>query len=307
MTASYVVQLGFKVDSTQLKQFQQQLDKTEKSLKDTDTGGTKQLNNLLQETAGLAKSASGGIGGMGAELGTIARLGPAALNPITLGLAAVATTGAIAVTIFKSVVGQLEEIHKLNEISTITGASVEELAKLNGIALLAGVSTEKLSQSIQKNQIALKSAKEDSSELADLYGRLGLRVSELTKMDPAEVWRLTAAAITTTTDNGLKAEASLRLMGKSAMDLSKEFGSWEQQQQKVNEASALGIVITEKQRKQAAELDDALDSLGASGASLKVLLLKSFGLEVVQAVKHFADLIIWLDIFLQKAEMFGES
>lgn len=306
----YVVNVSFRVDSRPLKNLNKEVEETTESLKKATSASERTRQRLVDgfdKVSDAADAARGGIGGIGAELVSMARVGSVAINPVTVGLLALAAGAAAAVGILVSVTSQLNEIHKLNDISDITGANVQELAKLEAIAKLGGESLDGLKLSLQKNQVALKSAREDSAELADLYGRLGLSVRELQKMDPALAWRVTAAAIAETTDKGLKADAAMKLMGKSASDLTKEFGSQAQQEEKLNEARRLGIERTPEQIKQAAELDKAQDSLNASVASFKTILLQSFGNDVVTAIGNLAKLVNWLAESMQVAQKWADG
>jgi len=202
----YVVNVSFRVDSRPLKNLNKEVEETTESLKKATSASERTRQRLVDgfdKVSDAVNAARGGISGIGDELISMARAGPGAINHVTVALLSLAATAAIAAGILVSVTGQLNEIHKLNDISDITGANVQELAKLEAVAKLGGESLDELKQSLQKNQVALKSAREDSAELADIYGRLGLSVRELQKMDPAQAWRVTAAAIAETTDKGL--------------------------------------------------------------------------------------------------------
>jgi len=99
----------------------------------------------------------------------------------------------------------------------------------------------------------------------------------------------------------------MKLMGKSAGDLTKEFGSLTQQEEKLNEARRLGLERTPEQIKQAAELDKAQDSLNASVASFKTILLQSFGNDVVTAIGNLAKLVNWLAESMQVAQKWADG
>ena len=143
----YVVNVSFRVDSRPLKNLNKEVEETTESLKKATSASERTRQRLVDgfdKVSNAANAARGGIGGIGKELVSMARIGPGAINHVTVALISLAATAAIAVGILVSVTSQLNEIHKLNDISDITGANVQELAKLEAIAKLGGESLDGL-------------------------------------------------------------------------------------------------------------------------------------------------------------------
>lgn len=269
MTASYVVQLGFKVDSTQLKQFQQQLDKTEKSLKDTSTG----VNGLSKNLMSFVKGAGIGIA-IGAITGAIFGLGKAVTS------------------ISKHIMDGEKEMAALQSVIKSTGGvagySAEQIDSLsNSLSRTSTISTGEINEAAARmltyTNIVGEKFPEAMQIAVDWSARYGVSVSQA------------AETVGKALDNPASAMAALSKQGfKFSDDLKKQIQTLVDVG-KIAEAQALVMEQITEGTEGAAEalrntLGGAMDNLRNRVDDL--LGGNTGGLQgVTDAINHIADVI----------------
>ena len=138
----------------------------------------------------------------------------AKLSPLLGSLGVSLSAGAA----FAWVKGITNGIDALNDLKDATGASIENLSALEDIGARTGTSFDVVGASLIKFNAALKDAKPNSSQEA-AFRALGLSISELKAIDPAEALRKTAVALSGFADDANKARLVQDLFGKSLKDV----------------------------------------------------------------------------------------
>jgi hypothetical protein len=108
----------------------------------------------------------------------------------------------------------INSVDALNDLKDATGASIENISALEDTAARTGTSFETVGTALVKFNGALKDAKPGSDAQLALEA-LGLSVSELKRLDPAEALLKTATAWAGFADDGNKARITNELFGKS--------------------------------------------------------------------------------------------
>lgn len=129
-------------------------------------------------------------------------------------LAAAAAIGAMAVA-FKGIV---DGIDKLNDLRDATGSTIENISALEDVALRTGTSFDTVASSLVKFNMVLKDSKAGSDSAA-AFDKIGISVSELKALDPAEALLKVSKAFATFADDGNKARIMQELFGKSTRDV----------------------------------------------------------------------------------------
>ena len=135
------------------------------------------------------------------------------IKSAAVGLAAgIGVGGLIALTR-----GAIDSLDALNDLKDATGASIENISALEDVAKRTGTSLDTVSAVLVKFNMALGDAKPDSN-IALALESIGLNVTELRRLDPAEALRQTAVALSQYADDGDKARLVQELFGKSVRE-----------------------------------------------------------------------------------------
>ncbi len=133
---------------------------------------------------------------------------------ITAVTAAAAAFGAFGIAVKKIVDG----VDALNDLKDATGASIENISALEDVALRTGASFDTVQTSLIKLNQALNTAKPGSSTEAAIKA-IGLSVTDLKSLDPAEAFRKIAVSLSGFADDSNKARLTQELFGKSLKEV----------------------------------------------------------------------------------------
>lgn len=131
-----------------------------------------------------------------------------------VGLAFVAA-GAAAIAFGKDVI---DGIDALNDVADATGESIENISALEDIALKTGGTLEDVSSVLVRLNKTLSEGDPDSTTGRALKA-IGLELSELQKMSPAESFMAIAKALSQFADDGNKARLATLILGKQYAQL----------------------------------------------------------------------------------------
>lgn len=181
----------------------------------------------------------------------------------------------------------------LDKMSGRTGASVEALGELAHAAGLSGTSIETVEKSIRKMQQQL-------SGNGDLFRELGLDPDKLKAMPPEQAFAAIADRINSIENPAERVAAAIKLFGESGAQLLPMLSAGSSGMAAMaKDAQYLGVVMSGKDSKAAADLTDQMDRLyksftglsnviGASVAPMFSAVLSMMTHGVVQ-VRQFVD------------------
>lgn len=172
-----------------------------------------------------------------------------ALTGLGAGLAGALSVGAVAAFAQRTI----DSIDALNDLSDASGASIENLSALEDIAARTGTSFDAVGTSIVKFNQVLNQAKPDNPAGQALKA-LGLSVTELRQLDPAEALRQVAVGLARFADEGDKARVVQELFGKSVREVAPFLKD-------LAEAGQLNATVTTEQAKQAERFNQELSKL----------------------------------------------
>ena len=109
-------------------------------------------------------------------------------------------------------------VDALNDLKDATGASIENISALEDVARRTGSSFDTVSTSLIKLNQGLSAAK-PGSDTERAIKALGLSVSELKALDPAEAFRRIAVSLSGFEDDANKARLTQELFGKSLKEV----------------------------------------------------------------------------------------
>lgn len=285
----YVVNVAFAVDSAPLQAVDKELVKVKDSMgKATkEAAGTNKIADGFGKVQHAVGAARGGVAGIGAELLTMGQAGLAAINPVTAALLAAAAAGLVAVTVFKSVVTSLTEIHKINDIAETIGISADKITEFAAAMAYHGAALEDTQQILLKFSGNITKAVEDSESLAAAFAKVGQSPRALAAMnDPVEAFIESAKGLREIEDVNQRNAVSFELFGQKASGVLKELADYERA---LDKQYQLGNVASEERLALASRQDEAFKQIKASGDSLKNTLVDIFGDSTTQIVEDFAD------------------
>lgn len=200
----------------------------------TISGDSKALAQTVdaakRDVEGLRDSVDRHIGGIKAAFGTLAA-----------GLA----FGALK----SEFMGVVDGLIKLKDVSEQTGASVEKLSALRAIAAETGTAFDVVSAAVQRVNTALRKATPDNA-IGQVLKDLGLSISELQAMDPADALFQIAKGFDDYESSGNKARAMQILMGKGAGELINFLGDLGEKEKLVTRATAEQAEMADQLEKQ---------------------------------------------------------
>lgn len=185
--------------------------------------------------------------------------------------------GAISVAgITAFVRATVDGIDKLNDLSDATGASIENLSALEDIGARTGTSIDTVGDAVLKLNKVLADAKPDSP-IAKQLQAIGLSVSELQRVDPAEALRRVAASLAGYADDGNKARLVQELFGKSVREVAPFLKD-------LAEAGRLNATVTTQQAKEAEAFNNQLNQLAKNAQDVA----RGFSGPLVSALNELA-------------------
>lgn len=150
----------------------------------------------------------------------------------------------------------------LEEMSQRTGVSVEALSELGFAADIAGSDMETLETGIKHMQRAIVEAAGGSESAQQALARLGLSAADLAGLSPDEQFKRMADGIARIEDPALRVAVAMQIFGRSGTKLIPLLAEGASGIEALQEqARRLGLTISADTAHDAAELNDALDSL----------------------------------------------
>ncbi len=150
----------------------------------------------------------------------------------------------------------------LEEMSQRTGVSVEALSELGFAADIAGSDLETLETGIKHMQRAIVEAADGSEAAQQALAKLGLSAADLAGLSPDEQFKRMADGIGRIEDPALRVAVAMQIFGRSGTKLIPLLAGGAAGIEALQEqARRLGLTISTETAHDAAELNDALDSL----------------------------------------------
>jgi hypothetical protein len=177
----------------------------------------------------------------------------AKLSQVAAGVGAALAASFSAAGIVAFVRATVDGVDRLNDLADATGASIENLSALEDIGARTGHSIDTVGDAVIKLNKVLGDAKPGSDIARQLEG-IGLSVSELQRVDPAEALRRFAVALSGFADDGNKARMVQDLLGKSAGQLAPFLRD-------LADAGALNGKVTAEQAAEADKFNKMLASI----------------------------------------------
>lgn len=177
--------------------------------------------------------------------------------------ARLAALGAVAVAPLAASIKQFANVgDALDEAAARTGISVEALSELAFAAELSGADLETLEAGVRHLQKSLVGAADGTGGAADALASLGLRADQLRSLAPEDQFSLIAERLSRVLDPAKRTALALALLGRQGARLLPlmQRGAAGIDDLRA-QARALGLTVSTQAARDAAELNDALDSL----------------------------------------------
>jgi len=172
-------------------------------------------------------------------------------------------------------------IDALNDLKDASGASIENISALEDVAARTGTSFDAVGTSLVKFNAALSNA-QPGTAAARAFEALGLSVSNLKSLDPAEALRQTAVALSSFADDGNKARLVQELFGKSLREVAPFLNDLATQSQLVAK-------VTAQQAAEAEKFNQALDQLAKNSKDASRALIGDLVVGINAAAKAFRE------------------
>jgi hypothetical protein len=182
-------------------------------------------------------------------------------------------------------------IDSLNDLSARTGIQVEALQGYALAAKLAGVDTEQFGATVQKLGVNIGKANPGDSFDKSLRG-INLSVAELRALSPEEQFSAIGAAISQLPTAADRAAAAVEIFGKQGAALAPLFregaASIEELQAR---AERLGIIISDTQVNNVADMNDAFDLVAATVQGITGQVLGNLAPAVTAVTDQFLEFV----------------
>jgi lambda family phage tail tape measure protein len=194
----------------------------------------------------------------------------------------IAMTGVAGLDALKGIVlGSLESIAKLHELSVQCGVTVESLSGLAAVGRATGTGADTIAAASNKLSKALASANEDSKGAATALKALGLSFDDFQKMTPDERIQKVAVAMKQFEDGGQKSAAAMMLFGKTGAEMLPFLKD-------LAVAGELHAKVTTEQAEAAHEFEKSMGQLKANGDAWK----KSLALELLPTLNELMAVLL---------------
>ena len=195
---------------------------------------------------------------------------------IAASLAAFAGAGAL-----KSLIGDtISFAASMDDLAEITGASVEKLSALSRVAKISGIEFDGVEKGLVRLSKSLAGADDESQGAAHALAAIGLEVTKLRELDPADAMKQVADALGEYADGAGKTALAQDLLGKSGAQLLpflKDLAEEEKLQGK----------LTREQAAAAEELQKAWNRTSAEGGAWA----KSIVIDMIPALASLLDFV----------------
>jgi len=258
--------------------------------------GLASIKASLERMRGVALSVSAGIGkGFGAVQGGLNGFAGGVLNIKNALVGSLAVTGLTA-----WVKGFADAGAAADDLASRTGMSIESITGLGYAAKQSGANMESVEQSVRKMQQGISGAVMGNQQLRDMFGKVGVSVSQLRQMKPEQQFATIADAIARIHDPARQAAVAMELLGEDGAKLLPMLkGGSKGMMDMIDEAKSLGQVMSGEDARAAAELSDVFGKLMAVfsgiqtqvGAALAPMLI-TLGEYVIGVATSVVD---WID------------
>lgn len=191
---------------------------------------------------------------------------------------ALAASGLAGVTSLAVLKGKVDDaissMAGLKEASEATGASVENLGALKGVAKIGGRDFEVIQASIIKLNKALHGTDDESKGAGKALADLGLNITKLRGLDPAQAFLEIALAQEKFADGGGKSAAIMAIMGKNAATLIPYMHDLADEQQRSGKVTAAQAAAADAYEKNVKRLQASFGALSREIAAAAVGPLK---------------------------------
>jgi hypothetical protein len=175
---------------------------------------------------------------------------------------------------------------QMDKMRSRTGFTARTLSALAHAADTSGTSIQAVEKAIRGMQRGFLSAEMGSSAMVETLGQLGISLDEIQKLSPEDQFMTLSQAIADVDDPSRRAALSMRVFGKSGVDLLPMLAEGAAGiRAMMKEAEELGFTLSEKDATAAAELNDAL---GRVQRQLQFVMVH-IGAAVSGPVTEFAD------------------
>lgn len=236
----------------------------------------KKANESIHKTDSLASKLGKGLGN---GIKTAAKWGAA------IGAGAMAA-GAALMGVAKKAADTGDRVDKLSQKIGLSRTGFQEWEY---ILSQNGTSIEVLQGGMKKMNKVLDDAKGGSERAAEMFGRVGLSLSDIQDMNPEQAFEATVKALQGMPEGAEKAALANELLGRSGSELMPLLnGSADSVEELRKQAHDLGIVLSDDAVDASALFTDTLDNLQRSFTAV----VTKVGVAVMPIMQQFADWIL---------------
>lgn len=291
------IKLDSKRARSDLKAYDNQLDKTKESTDDV-IEGTEELGDEATKAAAKTSRAGKKIGRSWADIGRsvkgAGKLAGGAGLAVSAGLAVIGTAAAAATAaVFAFTKDWAEATDEIGKRAGKLGVSAQALQELRFVAELSGAEATSLSDALKEVQIrAAEAAKSGTGPFADAADELGLSLLELSERSPVEAFELIRNELSRVEDSTKRTALSVQLLGEQGIELGEVINLTEEQFRGLRiEAGELGGVLDEEALTRAAELNDELTRVNTVIDGLTTEIAVELAPVVQELLEDFRDWI----------------
>jgi len=210
----------------------------------------------------------------------------------------IAMTGVAGIGALKGIVlGSIESVAKLHDLSIQAGMTVEALSALNAVGKATGTGADTIAAASNKMSKAMASSNEDSKGAATALKALGLSFDEFQHMSPDERMKKTAEAMNLFKDGGQKSAAAMMLFGKTGAEMLPFMRD-------LAVAGELHAKVTTEQAEAAHQFEVSMGRLKANGDAWK----KSLALELLPTLNELVEVLLTIKKSTsEQGSVIGES
>lgn len=237
------------------------------------------MSGLTSAAEGLSRVFSGGLSSGFASIGSSVT---GLVNPLTLGIAAVAGFGSAATAVASGLSQLSGRVEELSFAARQAGVDFQSIQVLDEAATRAGVSVEALAAGIQKFGKRLSDAAQGSGDTFKALQELGFSLQEIQQgqNDPTEFAGRVASALEKIPEPARQAQLQIDVLGKGGETLVRAFGELEGSTLAIKR---FGGAISDLDRDRLLELDTAFENVQRSVLGFGRELLTPF-IGVAQSV-----------------------
>ena len=181
--------------------------------------------------------------------------------------------GIIVGSLTAMAVKTLNTADSLQEMSQRTGMTAKTLSELGYAAKLSGSSLEGMESTVKKMQVNIVKAAEGNAGLRKTFDDLGIKLTDLVRMNPDQQFMSLAEAVANVKDPTTKAATAVELFGKQGTALLPMLADGKKGLDDMRDAAdKAGVVMSNETAKSAADLNDKVDAMKQSFAGITLQL-----------------------------------